>query len=35
MIVWWGPYKYLEIVEKWKAKNKNKDILIWMQSSKE
>ena len=29
------PYKYLWKEEKWKAKEKRKDINIWMQSSKE
>ena len=29
------PYKQLWIEEKWKAKEKRKDISIWMQSSKE
>jgi len=29
------PYKYLWKEEKWKAKEKRKDIPIWMQSSTE
>ena len=29
------PYKQLWKEEKWKAKDKRKDIPIWMQSSKE
>ena len=30
-----GPYKWLWKEEKWKAKEKRKDIPIWMKSSKE
>ena len=34
-IVVWGGHNSCEKEEKWKAKEKRKDIPIWMQNSKE
>ena len=35
MVVWGGLMNSWEKQEKWKAKEKKKDISIWMQSSRE